>query len=100
MSPIARTNTGRPSAAAIHRRRVMSTSSGFGGSSTVTVRGSSAMPQIGHDPGSLFTTSGCIGHVYSTRVTGIVDRSGSSAMPHLGHDPGWSCRTSGSIGQK
>ena len=33
------------------KRRVMSISSGFGPSSSVTVRGSSAMPQIGQEPG-------------------------------------------------
>ena len=34
------------------------------------VRGSSAMPQIGHEPGSERTISGCIGQVYSIRVAG------------------------------
>ena len=88
-----------PEHAAIQNRRVMSTSSGFGPSSSVTVRGSSAMPQIGHAPGASRTISGCIGHVYSTRVAGGVASAGSSAMPHFGHGPGWSCSTSGSIGQ-
>ena len=41
----------------------MSTSSGLGGSSNDTVRGSSAIPQIGHAPGTSLTISGCIGHV-------------------------------------
>ena len=98
MSPIVRTKTGRPSSTATHNRRVMSTSSGFGPSSARTVRGSSAMPQIGQEPGPGLTTSGCMGQVYSTRVCGVVERSGSSAIPHFGHAPEWSCSISGSIG--
>jgi hypothetical protein len=43
----------------------MSTSSGFGLSSSVATRGSRAMPQIGHAPGASRTISGCIGQVYS-----------------------------------
>ena len=35
------------------------------------VRGSSAMPQIGHEPGSARTICGCIGQVYSTPVGAI-----------------------------
>jgi hypothetical protein len=66
MSPIASRKTGSPSAAPIQKRRVMSTSSGFGRSSSVAVRGSSAMPQIGQLPGPFLTISGCMGHVYST----------------------------------
>ena len=46
-----------------HIRRVMSASSGFGASSSVMVRGSRAMPQIGQAPGASRTTSGCIGQV-------------------------------------
>ena len=42
----------------------MSTSSGFGPSSTVTNSGSSAMPQIGQAPGSSLTTSGSIGQIH------------------------------------
>ena len=41
-----------------------------------------------------------MGHVYSTRTRGTVERSGSSAMPHFGHAPAVAWRTSGSIGQK
>ena len=54
---------GRLNAAAIQNRRVMSSSSGFGSSSAVIVRGSSAMPQIGQAPGASRTISGCIGQV-------------------------------------
>ena len=43
--------------------RVMSTSSGSGRSSAVTVSGSSAMPQMGQPPGPFCRTCGCIGHV-------------------------------------
>ncbi len=76
-------------------RRVMSTSSGFGPSSRPTVRGSSAMPQIGQAPGLVADDLG----VHRARVLDThacpVERSGSSAMPHFGHEPGWSWRTSG-----
>ena len=48
-------------------RRVMSSSSGFFSSARVTVRGSSAMPQIRQGPGFVSRTSGSIGHTYSTR---------------------------------
>jgi hypothetical protein len=54
----------------------MSTSSGFGRSSIVTVRGSSAMPQIGHAPGRSWTISGCMGQVYDTPGNG-----GSASSP-------------------
>jgi hypothetical protein len=47
----------------------MSTSSGLD-SSPVGVRGSSAMPQIGHAPGASRTISGCIGQVHSAAETG------------------------------
>ena len=57
MSPIASTTTGRLNAGRIQNRRVMSSSSGFGSSSAVIVRGSSAMPQIGQAPGGRCTTS-------------------------------------------
>src|SRR5437016_788247 len=47
------------------KRRHMSVSSGFVVSSRVAVRGSSAMPQMGQEPGSPRITSGCMGQVYS-----------------------------------
>ena len=54
-----------------HRnRRVMSTSSSFGCSSSETFTGSSAIPQIGHEPGPFCRTSGCIGQVYSASDIG------------------------------
>ena len=83
----------------IQKRRVIETSSGFSSSATIAVRGSSAIPQIGHEPGSARTISGCIGHVYSIRVAETIGTDGSSAIPHFGHAPEWSCCTSGSIGQ-
>ena len=63
MSAIATTITGRPSTAATVKRWVMSISSAFGPSSSVTIAGSSAMPQKGHAPGPFCRTSGCIGQV-------------------------------------
>ncbi len=99
ISDMAMAKTGSVSTALTQNRRRMSVSSGFSSSSTVTVRGSSAMPQIGHEPGSLRTISGCIGQTYSVRVGAGAATSGSSIMPHLGHAPGDSCRTSGSMGQ-
>src|ERR687891_369182 len=99
MSDIARMNSGNESAALIQKRRVMSTKSGLGASSRLTVLGSSAIPQIGQEPGSGRTISGCIGQTYSTRVAGAVSAAGSNAMPHLGQAPGLDSRTSGSIGQ-
>src|SRR5687767_1457308 len=92
-------NSGRERTALIQNRRVMSTSSGFGASSRVTVLGSSAMPQIGQEPGSPRTISGCMGQTYSIFVAGIANVSGSNAMPHFGQAPGLDSRTSGSIGQ-
>ena len=56
---------GTANAAAIHKRRVMSASSGLGPAAAAGSVGSSAMPQIGQLPGPSRTTSGCIGHVYS-----------------------------------
>ena len=43
----------------------MSSSSSFGCSSSETFTGSSAIPQIGHEPGPTCRISGCIGQVYS-----------------------------------
>ncbi len=65
----------------------------------VTVRGSSAMPQIGQAPGALRMTSACIGHTYSVRVA-ATGTAGSSAIPQTGQDPGWSCETSASMGPR
>jgi len=94
--PIAMTNTGKASAALTQKRRVMSFNSAL--SSAGALRGSSAIPQIGQLPGSLRTTSGCIGQVYST-APGAGGDSGSSAMPHFGQFPGAGWRISGCIGQ-
>ena len=51
-------------------RRVMSASSGLGPVSAVTVTGSSAIPQIGQEPGPGRRISGCIGQVHSTDLPG------------------------------
>ena len=61
--PISSATTGSASTSPIQNRRVMSTSSGFGPLSAVTSNGSSAMPQIGHEPGPTWRISGCIGQV-------------------------------------
>ena len=98
MLPMAIATSGAVRARLIQKRRVMRRSSGLS-SSTVTVRGSSAMPQIGQLPGSERTISGCMGQVYSRLVAGSAGDSDSSAMPHLGHAPGAGCRTSEHIGQ-
>ena len=63
----------------------------------VTVRGSSAMPQMGQVPGSERTISGCMGQVYSVREAAR-GRSGSSAIPHEGQGTGLVSRTSGHMG--
>src|SRR6202048_1933885 len=64
-------------------RRLMSRSSGFSSLPAVTVRGSNAMPQIGHDPGSERIISGCMGQVYSVCLDAM-GTSDSKAMPHEG----------------
>jgi hypothetical protein len=96
MSPMTNASSGRVRTSPIQNRRAMSTSSGSGPSTALTVRGSSAMPQIGHDPGASRTICGCIGHVHSVR--GPEGASGSSAMPHFGQLPGPRWRISGCIG--
>src|SRR5579864_5398673 len=97
MLPIAIASSGAVSTTPTQKRRVMSRNSGFSSAAAVTVRGSSAMPQIGHEPGSERTISGCIGHVYSVRVD-AAGSSGSSAIPQDGQAPGLLSRTSGHIG--
>ncbi len=98
MLPIAIASSGAVRTTLTQKRRVMSRSSGFSSTAAVTVRGSSAIPQIGHDPGPGRTICGCIGQVYSVRADGS-GVSGSSAIPHFGHGPGFDSRTSGHIGQ-
>ena len=96
--PMVRRNSGAVRTALPKRRRVMSLSSGLSGSSAVTVRGSKAIPQMGQEPGSERTTSGCMGQTYSVLTAGATS-TGSSAIPHIGHGPGFSLRTSGCMGQ-
>ena len=76
----------------------MSRSSGFSSCVAVTVRGSRAMPQMGHEPGAGRTIWGCMGQVYSVRVEAS-GTSGSRAMPQEGQAPGLDSRTSGHMGQ-
>ncbi len=62
--PISRAITGSASARLIQNRSDMLASSGFGPSSAAGISGSSAIPQIGHEPGPSCTICGCIGHVH------------------------------------
>jgi hypothetical protein len=64
IAPIARMKTGRVRTSETRKRRRRSTSSGFSWSSSDTVLGSSAMPQIGQLPGPSRTISGCMGQVH------------------------------------
>ncbi len=82
---------GRVSTAPTHRRRVMLASSGLA-ALAVTVRGSSAMPQIGQAPGRSRTICGCMGQVYSMRSDGWC-----SGHTHL-DSPVWES-TSGCMGR-
>src|SRR5258707_15576969 len=95
--PIA--NTGIDKTALTQNLRRISTSSWFSSWSRETVRGSSAIPQIGQEPGASRIICGCIGQVYSIFSFGAVTVTGSSAIPHFGHEPGFGARTSGCIGQ-
>jgi hypothetical protein len=65
------------SAALTQKRLVKSTSSGLGPSSALGIIGSSAMPQIGQEPGLSRMISGCIGHVYCEPL-GAADAAGFS----------------------
>src|SRR4051812_38664784 len=64
MLAIAMISSGAVSTRLIQKRRDISRNSGFSWATAVTVRGSSAMPQIGQEPGCERTISGCIGQVY------------------------------------
>ena len=59
----------------------MSASSGLGPVSAVTVTGSSAIPQIGQEPGPGCRISGCIGQVYSTVSYPGLSANGVGAVP-------------------
>src|SRR6267378_3686967 len=98
-SDMATSRIGIVSTVQIQSLLVMFTNSGFFSSSAVTVLGSRAMPQIGHEPGLSRTIWGCMGHVYSVLVAGAAATTGSSAIPHFGQSPGPCWRISGSIGQ-
>ena len=76
-SDIASANTGSVSMSPTMNRRVMSRSSVLSSGSPVMVRGSSAIPQIGHEPGWGRMISGCIGHVYSTPFVGFGGSTGA-----------------------
>ena len=72
-SPIPIASVGIVRATPIQNRRVISRSSSFSGSSAVIVNGSSAIPQIGHEPGPSRMISGCIGQVHLVDPVGIWD---------------------------
>src|SRR2546427_9877395 len=97
-SDVARKTIGALNAKPTQKRRVIATSSGLTSSSSVTVLGSSAMPQMGQEPGSCLTISGCMGQTYSVFTDGAAATIGSSAMPHLGQAPGCDWRASEAIG--
>ena len=85
---MARNNTGSVRTRHTRNRRDMSISSGFGSSSAVTVRGSSAMPQSGQLPGSSRTTSGCMGQVYSVLAAGAAGSFGLERHAAVGTGTG------------
>ena len=66
ISPIATASSATVKGRAPSSRRCMSFSSGLTGSSSETVRGSSAIPQMGQEPGASRTICGCIGQTHST----------------------------------
>ncbi|MCY1379223.1 hypothetical protein D9M69_669210 [compost metagenome] len=79
IGPMAMTRSGMDSAALTQKRLVKSTSSGLGPSSAEGIIGSSAMPQIGQEPGLSRMISGCIGQVYceplgATGAAGLPER--------------------------
>src|SRR5437868_248093 len=100
MPPILMATRGTVRARPTQKRRRILRSSPSSSSDVLSAatRDSSAVPQIGHDPGLSETTSGCIGQTYS--VVFVRTNSGSRDIPHLGQVPGLSETTSGSIGQK
>ena len=64
ISAMARPRSGSVRIPLIQNRRVMSTSSTLGPSSSIDgASGSSAMPHFGQNPGPFWRTSGCIGQV-------------------------------------
>jgi len=68
ISPIATARSASVNGADTSSRRCMSTSSGLAGASSVAIRGSSAMPQMGQLPGASRTICGCIGQTHSVRL--------------------------------
>ncbi len=72
-------SSGMVSTPATHSRRVKSTSSGLGASSSEGSSGSSPMPQIGQVPGPSRRISGCIGQVHI--APGVAIGSGFGLSP-------------------
>ena len=82
MSDITIATSGSASAPVIQNRRRMWRSSASSSSSpALGVAGSSAMPQIGHEPGPSCTISGCIGQVYGRAADAGDGASASCGAP-------------------
>ncbi len=95
--PISSANTGAVSARPNHRRRRMSASSGLAPLSAVTISGSSAMPQMGHEPGPSWRISGCMGQVKIVPAGAAMRRSaarGTSPARRRISRGTWDCRSS------
>ena len=87
ISAIAKTRSGSVRPRLIQNRRDMSISSGFASSAISRCGAQAPCRRWGNSP-ALRTISGCMGQVYSVRVTGAARVTGSSAMPHFGQAPG------------
>ena len=77
-APIDSSSKGMLSTPETHSRRVKSTSSGFGASSSEGVSGSSAMPQMGQAPGIASRICGCIGQVHMAPAGALAGVGGAS----------------------
>ena len=89
------TTSGSETAALTQKRKRIDSYSGSDSTTASTSIGSSAMPQIGQDPGPSRITSGCIGQVYrpgflATPVSPLISRFGtvltSAAVAGSGSD--------------
>src|SRR6266566_5096386 len=94
MSIIVSANTGTVRSVDSQNRRVIDTSSGFGRSSSVMTRGSSAIPQIGQAPGASRTICGSIGHVYSMRAPAAAAGGGDDCADGVRNSAGFSRKRS------
>src|SRR6185437_135027 len=76
MLTMAITSNGAVSATLLQKRRVMLRNSGFSSSVAVTVRGSSAMPQMGQAPDFDSRTSGHMGHTKAATDASVAELTG------------------------